>query len=98
MESVAATVGVCKRTVASVLKQARAAMTGPNAAEAASIDLKAAARLVLDAIAKKECNFLSDVFMCVPSSSAAFDSLGFCLGCSSSLPIIKDPLRSPSSA
>ena len=98
MESVAATVGVCKRTVAAVLKQARAALASSNAAGATCIDLKTAARRALDALAKKKCNFLADVFMCVSPSADASTLTGSCFGSSSSLSIGKDPLRSPSSA
>ena len=98
MESVAAMVGVCKRTVAAGLKQARAALTSLNTAGTISIDLKTAARRALDALAKKECNFLADVFMCVGPFADAPTLTGSCFGSSSSLSIGKDPLRSPSSA
>ena len=98
MESVAATVGVCKRTVAAVLKQARAALTSLNATETTLIDLKTAACRALDVLVKKECNFLADDFMCVGVPSASACPAGSYLSFPSFLSIEKDPLRSPSSA
>ena len=98
MESVAATVGVCKRTVAAVLKQARAALTSLHTVETTLIDLKTAARRALDVLAKKECNFLADDFRCVHASSVLACLAGSYPSFSSSFSTERDPLRSPSSA
>ncbi len=77
MKSVAQAVGVCKRTVASVLKAAKIQSSGvKSVSDSANVavkrgltDLKLAAQSTLSASNTKGCNFLADVFRCVCSST-----------------------------
>ena len=59
MQSVAEAVGVCKRTVASVLKAC-----AETVAKKPTQDLREAARAALSSFLPKECNFLADDFKC----------------------------------
>ena len=71
-ESVAQTVGVCKRTVASVLHAARKAVEAVPAAPPQT--LKEAALAALKKISTEKCKFLADDFKScgLPSSSESF--------------------------
>ncbi len=75
MESVAKAVGVCKRTVASVLKCAREAVQADISPDKPPVfDLKEAARRALNLLDSKKCNFLADVFRGVACSSPHLSS------------------------
>lgn len=81
MDSVAQTIGVCKRTVASVLKAAREALQcAKTPVQPASMDLREAARAALNFFAAKECNFLAHDFMCVPFGSPSCRDAGIGFG------------------
>lgn len=81
MQSVAQKVGVCKRTVANVVKRAREMACAASDGQKKMVNLKQLAQEALNTKivkAKKECIFLADVFMSASSpSSASSVSLSF---------------------